>query len=194
MLPAAIVEYHCNPMVNGKNEKQLIEPRCSCQYGDTYLPKQQVYNQNFENGVQRPVVDTPPIGVKSNTSETYRENDISYIDGMDGHDFEHFCADLLRKNGFIGVSVTPRPGDQGVDILAEKDSVKYAIQCKNYASPLGNTPVQEVHAGKTFYGCHVGVVMTNSTFTSGAIDLAKATGILLWDRTVMQEMIIKGSM
>lgn len=118
-----------------------------------------------------------------------QHQDIREIDGMEGHAFEYFCADLLRKNGFSDVNVTPGSGDQGVDILAEKGGVKYAIQCKNYASPLSNTPVQEVNAGKIFYGCHVGAVMTNSTFTLGAINLAKATGILLWDRAIVEAMM-----
>jgi restriction system protein len=78
---------------------------------------------------------------------------ISAIDGMEGHEFEHFCADLLRKVGFSEVTVTPGSGDQGVDVLAVKNGIKYAIQCKNYASALSNTPVQEVSAGKQFYGC-----------------------------------------
>lgn len=122
-------------------------------------------------------------------SEDSRTEDVSSIDGMDGHAFEHYCAQLLRKNGFGDVSVTPGSGDQGVDILATKDGIKYAIQCKNYASSLGNTPIQEVNAGKVFYNCHVGVVMTNSTFTPKATELAKATGVLLWDRKKLQELI-----
>lgn len=116
---------------------------------------------------------------------------ISSIDGMEGHQFEFFCADLLRKVGFGNVSVTPGSGDQGVDILAEKDGVRYAVQCKNYSTPLGNTPVQEVNAGKTFYNCHVGVVMTNSTFTRGAESLASATGVLLWDRAHLERLMEK---
>ena len=114
---------------------------------------------------------------------------VSAIDGMEGHEFEYFCANLLRKVGFSEVTVTPGSGDQGVDILAVKDGIKYAIQCKNYASALSNTPVQEVSAGKQFYGCHVGVVMTNSTFTQGAIQLAAATNVLLWDRRKLDELI-----
>ena len=116
---------------------------------------------------------------------------VSAIDGMEGHEFEYFCADLLRKVGFSEVTVTPGSGDQGVDVLAVKDGIKYAIQCKNYASALSNTPVQEVSAGKQFYGCHVGVVMTNSTFTPGAIQLAAATNVLLWDRRKLDELIAK---
>ena len=110
------------------------------------------------------------------------------MDRMNGYDFEKYCASLLLKNGFTNIVVTPRSGDQGVDIIAEKSFVKYAIQCKNYSSPLGNACVQEVHAGKIYYNCHVGVVMTNSIFTIGAKDLAKATGVLLWDRDMLLEM------
>lgn len=104
------------------------------------------------------------------------------IDLMEGHDFEYWCAGLLRKIGFSRVEVTPGSNDQGVDILAQKDGVKYAIQCKRYSHDLGNTPVQEVHAGKAMYNCHVGVVLTNQHFTTGAKQLAQATGVLLWDR------------
>ena len=96
---------------------------------------------------------------------------------MEGHQFEYFCAELLLKSGFDSALVTPGSGDQGVDILATKDGIKYAIQCKNYATPLSNTAIQEVNAGKTFYSCHVGAVMTNSTFTPSAKSLANATGV-----------------
>ena len=115
--------------------------------------------------------------------------DISETDGMEGHEFENYCADLLRKNGFINVSVTPGSGDQGVDVIAEKEGVRYAVQCKCYSSALGNTPVQEVCAGKSMYNCHVGVVMTNNYFTAGAKQLAEKNGILLWDRDKLQQMI-----
>jgi len=104
------------------------------------------------------------------------------IDALDGQAFEYWCAGILEKNGFTNVQVTGGSGDQGVDIIAEKDEIRYAIQCKCYSSNLGNTPIQEVNAGKTLYDCHVGVVMTNRYFTKSAENLAKATGTLLWNR------------
>lgn len=119
--------------------------------------------------------------------------DIAETDGMEGHEFESYCADLLRKNGFVNVSVTPGSGDQGVDVIAEKEGVRYAVQCKCYSSALGNTPVQEVCAGKSMYNCHVGVVMTNNYFTAGAKQLAEKNGILLWDRDKLQRMIDSAS-
>lgn len=113
------------------------------------------------------------------------------INLMEGHSFEYYCADILRKNGFENVSVTRGSGDQGGDVLATKEGVKYIIQCKRYANPVGNKAVQEAYAGIAFYKCHVGVVMTNSTFTPSAKELAEATGVLLWDRTVLQKMVEK---
>ena len=104
------------------------------------------------------------------------------IDDMDGSQFEIWCAELLRNKGFSDVTVNGKSGDQGVDILATNEGVKYAIQCKCYSSDLGNTPIQEVYAGKIFYNCHVAVVMTNRKFTPGGVELAESTGVLLWDR------------
>ena len=116
-------------------------------------------------------------------------NPMGKVDHMDGHRFEKYCATVLQKNGFVNVSVTPGSGDQGVDVIAEKEGVRYAVQCKCYSSALGNTPVQEVCAGKSMYNCHVGVVMTNNYFTAGAKQLAEKNGILLWDRDKLQQMI-----
>ena len=108
---------------------------------------------------------------------------------MEGHEFERFTADLLRRLGYQNVEVTRGSGDQGVDVLAEKEGVRYAIQCKCYSSDLGNKPVQEVNTGKVIYHCHVGVVITNRHFTAGAREAAAATGVLLWDREKLQAML-----
>lgn len=116
--------------------------------------------------------------------------ELSQIDQMDGPTFEEWCANLLRQTGFVDVIVTPTSGDQGVDITAAKDGIKYAIQCKRYAVDLGNTPIQEVSAGKELYHCQIGVVMTNQHFTVGAKALAEATGTLLWDRDKLIEMLM----
>ena len=114
---------------------------------------------------------------------------LSAVDLMDGPAFESWCAALLRKSGFSGVTITKTSGDQGVDVLAEKDGIRYAFQCKCYSSDLGNKPVQEVHTGKSIYRCHVGVVITNRYFTSGAKEASAATGVLLWDRDRLKQLL-----
>ncbi len=110
------------------------------------------------------------------------------MDELEGHDFEYYCADILKKNGFLDVEVTKGSGDFGADILAEKDGVSYAIQCKCYDKPIGVKAIQEVYAGKDYYDCMVGVVMTNQYFTAPAVELARKLKIMLWDRGYIDNM------
>lgn len=128
--------------------------------------------------------------IEVNGADEYLENSIENdFDNMEGHEFEVFCAKLLEKNGYKNVEVTRGSGDQGIDVIACRDDIKYGIQCKRYSSDIGNKSVQEVYAGKTFYHCHVGIVLTNRYFTKSAIELAERNGIILWNRDKLIEMI-----
>ena len=114
------------------------------------------------------------------------------LDEMEGLDFEYYCAELLRNRGFIEVEVTKSSGDYGIDILAEKEGVTYAIQCKRYNAPVGVKAVQEAYAGRDFYDRMVGCVLTNQYFTQPAVDAAQKLKIFLWDRDYLEEMIEEG--
>lgn len=141
-----------------------------------------IVSPRFSDGTQE-VADAAVADIqKMLSAKSAEEKRTSLIDNMSGEDFEAWCAELLRRHDYKNIEITPKSGDQGVDIIADKNDVKYAIQCKRYSSDLGNAPVQEVNAGKLFYHCHVGIVMTNRHFTQGGKDAADATGTLLWDR------------
>lgn len=111
------------------------------------------------------------------------------MDEMEGRDFELFCAKLLEEHGFSEVEVTKESGDYGIDILAQKDGISYAIQCKRYQSPVGVKAVQEAYAGRDYYDCMVGAVLTNQYFTAPAVEAAKKLKILLWDRGYLESMM-----
>ena len=137
-----------------------------------------------------PQYTTVSRSYKSITGDSFiPQNELMGVDYMDGRDFEMWCAELLWYSSFTDIKVTPASSDQGVDIIAQYKGEKYAIQCKRFSNRLGNTPVQEVCAGKVFYGCDRSAVMTNNYFTKGAIQLAKATGVYLWDRDTLMELL-----
>lgn len=117
----------------------------------------------------------------------------SDIDLMEGHDFEYYCAELLRRRGFQEVEVTKGSGDYGIDILAEKEGVTYAIQCKRYNAPVGVKAIQEAYAGRDYYDRMVGAVLTNQYFTQPAVEAAKKLKILLWDRGYLEGMLREGA-
>lgn len=119
----------------------------------------------------------------------HRNRRMRVMDEMEGHDFEYFCADLLERQGFAEVEVTRGSGDFGVDILAEKDGVTYAVQCKRYHGTVGVDAVLRTYAGRDYYGCMVGAVMTNQYFTAPAVEAAAKLKILLWDRGYLEQMM-----
>lgn len=135
---------------------------------------------------------------KSKTIACINESDIEYhdikyqfedFDSMSGLEFEKFCSELLIKNRFYNVQVTQGSGDHGIDILAEKDGITYAIQCKCYSSNIGNAAIQQAHTGKTLYHRDIAVVLTNRYFTQQAIDEATELGVKLWNRDKLHELI-----
>ena len=105
---------------------------------------------------------------------------------MSGYEFEDFIAELFRRWGYQ-TSTTKKSGDQGVDVLAEKNGELIAIQTKCYTHPVGNKAVQEIVAGLKFYHAKIGLVVTNSCFTSSAKELAEANNIVLWDGVTVLE-------
>ena len=124
-----------------------------------------------------------------NNNDSQQCNELNSFDYMDGRNFEYFCADLLKKNSFYNVEVTQGSGDHGIDILAEKDDITYAIQCKCYSKDIGNSAVQQAHTGKSLYKKDIAVVLTNRNFTTQAQEEAKALGVKLWNRDKLLSFI-----
>ena len=193
--------------INGVREKLLQLLVNSYQFGIYFIGFSQYDSQNlgintFRNMAdlisEEEIFELVDDGEKDHGSElpgqlntalgSVVSREISNIDRMDGIDFEKFCARVLKANRFTKVNVTKSSGDYGADIVAIKDQIKYAIQCKRSTTPIGNKAVQEVIASRSVYNCHVGVVLTNNYFTNGAKVLAEKNNILLWDRSELLKM------
>ena len=115
-----------------------------------------------------------------------KEIELGYQDVENGYEFEEYVAKLYEKLGYK-TEVTRKSGDQGADIIANKDNKKYVIQAKFYSSPVSNKAVQEVVASMGMYNADCGIVVTNNTYTSSAVELAKANNIELVDGNKIEE-------
>lgn len=111
-----------------------------------------------------------------------RKREIRRIDKMTGFEFEEYMQGVLKKNKYKNVVLLPRTNDYGVDLIADYDGLRYAIQCKLYSNKVGNSAIQEVKTGLDYHQCDQGIVVTNNYFTKNAINLAEANGIILWNR------------
>lgn len=103
------------------------------------------------------------------------------IDEMSGVEFEEFVAAQLRTRGW-GVTRTASAGDYGVDLVAKKDGIRMAVQCKRLAKAVGVAAVQQVVSGALQHGCNQTVVVTNQAFTKAAHRLATTHGCRLVGR------------
>lgn len=104
--------------------------------------------------------------------------EIDFDPGMSGEDYERYCIALLSQTGW-SAEETPTSGDQGADIVAVREGVRVVIQCKRYASNVGNAAVQQVFAAMAFYQADHAAVVTNADYTPSAIELAEGIGVLL---------------
>ena len=94
------------------------------------------------------------------------------------YEFEQKCAQILNENGW-NARATSKSLDQGVDVIAEREGITVVIQCKLYNKPVGNKAVQEIIAGRDFYKADFAVVVSNSTYTISARQLAQNCNVLL---------------
>ncbi|MBH0229536.1 restriction endonuclease [Halobacillus yeomjeoni] len=110
------------------------------------------------------------------------------INLMSGHEFEKLVAILFQKLGY-SVEITKAVGDQGVDLIVEKDGRKYGVQTKCYSKPVSNKAIQEIVAGIKYYNLDRAIVVTNNTYTKSALNLAERNNVLLWDGAILEEKI-----
>lgn len=126
---------------------------------------------------------------RHNKEEISRYNFNKDINSMDGFEFERYVAELLKHNDYTNVKVTQASGDHGIDVIADKNGLRYGIQCKRYSFTVGNSAIHEAYSGSAFYDCDKAIVVTNNKFTKSAREEAKKLGVILWDGDYLYEII-----
>jgi restriction system protein len=115
------------------------------------------------------------------------EQIVEFDDGMTGREFELYCREVLQEAGWRA-ALTPGSGDQGADIIAEKDGRRVVIQCKFYNGTVGNKAVQEAYAAAAFQDAPYAVGVTDSVYTKSAHQLAHKYGMLLMHHTDLERL------
>ena len=111
----------------------------------------------------------------------YRSSGQAAIDAMTGVEFEHYVAAVLRGHGY-GVEFTRATGDFGVDLIATRDGVRTAVQCKRQARAVNGSAIQQVVGGAPVHGCTTTMVVSNNRYTRAAEHLAAVHECWLVDR------------
>lgn len=117
----------------------------------------------------------------------YRASGQAAVDAMTGLEFELYVAAVLRGIGY-DVDVTRATGDFGVDLIAVKDDVRMAVQCKRQSRAVNGSAIQQVVAGAAVYECTQTMVVSNHRYTPAAAQLAAVHNCALVDRTRLARM------
>lgn len=121
--------------------------------------------------------------------------------GPSGYPFEHFVGELLKNQGYstqVGVTVKGKCVSHEVDVIAENEHNHFMVECKFHSKPGRKSNVivplyihsrfrdiianmQHLPGHKTKF--HQSWLVTNTRFTTDAIDYGKCSGMNLisWD-------------
>ena len=128
-------------------------------------------------------------GKKRYIKKFIQNSSIEAVDALSGYDFEVFLCALFSSFGFNS-KTTPKSGDKGADIIARNKNISIAIQAKLYfKSKVGSSAIQEVFASKEYYNCNYAIAVTNSFFSSQAIEMASKLGVILINREDLSKLI-----
>lgn len=105
---------------------------------------------------------------------------LSILRGMTPASFERLCQELLNRGGLDEVTVTGRPGDEGIDgravvRFAGLVSFPAVFQCKRYGRPVTAPMIREFRGAMTGRA-DKGLFITTSSFTTQALREAKRDG------------------
>lgn len=93
---------------------------------------------------------------------------------MNPTEYEHHVAAILRAEGW-NATVTPPAGDGGVDVIAEKDGVRLAVQAKMYgtsARAVNSQIVHELYGAAVCKDCTQFMIATDGRVRDDARDAA----------------------
>ncbi|RKD88945.1 restriction endonuclease [Halopiger aswanensis] len=118
---------------------------------------------------------------------------LQLLQQLDGHEFEHFIADLWARRGW-NADVTSQSSDKGIDVVATKAfpyPKKVLIQTKRYrdTNSVSGPELQKYASLKQRENVDEVVVITTSEFTNQADVIADDFNIKLIDGKTLQRLV-----
>ncbi|MBW2986725.1 restriction endonuclease, partial [Candidatus Woesearchaeota archaeon] len=110
---------------------------------------------------------------------------------MGGFEFQDFLKELFKKMGY-NTQPTKKTGDQGADLIIERFGQTWIVQAKNYnESIVDNSAIQEAVGAIKYYKADNAIVVTTSTFTKSAKELANANDVKLINGHGLDDLVKK---
>lgn len=112
-----------------------------------------------------------------------------HIDRMSGAEFENHLAEYFAACGYR-IETTPTTGDFGADLVLRSRTECIVVQAKRWNSRIGISAVQEISTARHFYGADSALLITNSSLTRSAKELARRANVTVWERNTLFEKLM----
>lgn len=97
---------------------------------------------------------------------------------LSGVEFERELGTLYRNMGYQ-VELTPRSGDQGIDLVLRKNGKTTVVQCKSHKAPVGPAVVRELFGSMVASGADNAILACTGGFTRGVREFVRGKPIAL---------------
>lgn len=83
------------------------------------------------------------------------------------HEFEIWCSEYLSQLGFTNILLLPLGPDGGKDIICEKDSQKFYVECKRYSlnNSISTLQVEKLLGAMISNNINNGIIITTGTIS-----------------------------
>jgi restriction system protein len=114
----------------------------------------------------------------------------SAVDRLTWSDFERVIGEAFRRDGYAVQGNVERGPDGGVDLVLQKGSMHFLVQCKHWrTASIGVAVIRELYGVMTARGVDGAFVVTSGSFTPDAWGFAAQSGIDLIDGTRLEGWI-----
>lgn len=123
-----------------------------------------------------------------------RNSRLDYFLALTPREFEEVVARLIVPLGYTDIRVVGGAADRGVDVLCrDRQGRKVAIQCKRYqpTNEVSSSQVQTFMGGMVAHEAERGIIVTTSSFSGPARDLARDQGIRLIDGSELTRILAR---
>jgi Predicted endonuclease distantly related to archaeal Holliday junction resolvase and Mrr-like restriction enzymes len=165
------LEFEINQKTKGYNKKRL----------DLILPRFQEIMSDYHEQIV--------LQKQSEQTNAILDDRISDLINLSPREFEEWTASLFTSLGYEKVTLTPLTSDNGIDILAEKDNFKVAVQCKRYKGVVGSPLIQSFLGAMQTAEINKGYFVTTGTFSVEAEKAALNMPVELWDRISLKNIM-----
>jgi len=160
-----------------------------------------IENQKLENYIEGEIdrIDTCCKNIEKLNEELRKLNirekqsfrsSLTHLKKMNPYDFEEYVGNIYENLGFA-IKQTPKSGDEGVDLVLEKQNQYHIVQCKRYDGTVSSSEIRAFLGTLTYHKIEAGKFVTTGRFSSPCYEFERKYNIELVEGNDLMKMARK---